>query len=100
MIDQVGAKISSDRLRDLDGRKMGSTLSKCAPHQRRDRDAAGLFAVEEGFDLSVSLHPLGKTGPASTLAGAEHRPHQWKNTGRLDQHPCRMIRQMLVIQFP
>ena len=69
------------------------------PGERRDGDAARLPAVEQRLDLAVSFHAIGKTGPTGALARAEHRPHQGKNAGGLDQQPGRTVRQMLPVQF-
>ena len=54
--------------------------------------AAALPAVQEHFDLPIALHPLGEADPARGLARAEHRSHQRKNSGRLDEHPRRPVR--------
>ena len=69
------------------------------PGQRRNRNARGLAAVEHSLDLAVAPHAIGKTGPAGALARAEHRPHQGKNAGGLDQQPGCPIRQMLPVAF-
>ena len=55
MIPQVRAKLGGDRFRDLDGRELDTALSDHLPGERRNRDATGLFAVEERLDLSVPL---------------------------------------------
>ena len=99
VIAQVGAKVGGDRFRDLDRCKLDAALSEHVAGERRSGDAAGLSAVEERLDLAVAFHPLGKTGPAGALARAEHRPHQGKNAGGLDQQPGRAVRQVLPVQF-
>ena len=55
--------------------------------------------LEQRLDLSVPLHPLGKTHPTGALARAEHRPHQGKNAGGLREQPGRVVGQMLPVQF-
>ena len=99
VIAQVRAKVGGDRLRDLDGRKLDAALSERVPGQRRNGDAARLLAVEERLDLPVAFHAIGETSPAGALARAEHRPHQGKNAGGLDEQPGRTVRQMLPVQF-
>ena len=99
MIAQVRRKTRGDRLRDFDGGKLDSVLSERLPGERRSRHDAGLAAVEHPPDLAVAPHAIGKTGPAGALARAEHRPHQGKNAGGLDQQPGRAVRQMLPVQF-
>ena len=99
MIAQWRAKIGGDRFRDLDGRKLDGALSNGLVSQRRDGDAAGLSAVDERLDLPVPCHPVGETHPAGALPRPEHRPHQGKNAGGLDEQPRRAIRQMLSVQF-
>src|ERR1700732_5059747 len=54
VIAQFRAKIGGDRFRDLDGRKLNGTLAERVPGQRRNGEPAGLSAIEEGLDLSVS----------------------------------------------
>jgi hypothetical protein len=99
VIAQVGAKVGCNGFRDLDGRKLDRTLPEHVAGERRSCDAAALPAVQERFDLPVALHPLGETGPARALARAEHRSHQRKNAGRLDEHPRCPVRQMPPVQF-
>ena len=99
MIPQFGAKIGGDRFRDLDSRKLNGALSEGVPSQRRNGEAAGLFAVEERLDFPVPFHPLGKTHPAGALLRPEHRPHKGKNAGGLDEHPRGAIRQVLLVQL-
>ena len=99
MIAQIGAKLGGDCFRDLDGRKLDRALSERVPSQRRNGDAARLPAVEQRLDLPVPFHAIGKTSPTGALARAEHRPHQRKNAGRLDEQPGRTVRQMLPVQF-
>ena len=72
---------------------------KVSSGQRRKSDTAGVSAVEERPHLSVPLHPIGKTHPAGALPRSEHRPHQGKNAGGLNERPRRAIRQMLRVQF-
>ena len=56
-------------------------------------------AVEKRLDFPVAFHAIGKTSPTGALPGSEHRPHQGKNAGGLDEHPGRTVRQMLPVQF-
>ena len=93
------AKVGGDRFRDFDGCKLDAVLSERVPGERRNRNAAGLAAVEHPLDLPVPSHPVGKTRPAGALAWAEHRPHQGKNAGGLDEQPGRPVRQMLPVEF-
>ena len=99
VIAQFRGKVGGDRFRDFDGCKLNAVLSERVPGQRRNRNAAGLSAVEHPFDLPVPSHAVGKTSPTGALARAEHRPHQGKNAGGLDQQPGRTVRQMLPVQF-
>ncbi len=99
VIAQVRTKVGSDRFCDLDGRKLDTALSEHAAGERRSGDPARRSAVEKRPDLSVPLHPLGKAGPTGALAWPEHRPHEGKNAGGLDEQPGRMVRQMLPVQF-
>jgi hypothetical protein len=98
VILQVRAKVRGDRLRDLNRRKLDGTLTERVARERRSRDAARLFAIEERLDLPVPFHPVGETGPAGALTRGEHRPDQRKDAGGLDQQPGRLVRQMLPVQ--
>ena len=99
VIAQFRGKAGGDGFRDFDGRKLDAVLSERVVGQRRNRNAAGLAAVEHPLDLAVAAHAIGKTGPAGALARAEHRSHQGENAGRLDQQPGRPVRQMLPVAF-
>src|SRR4051812_42334503 len=99
VIAQIGAKSGGDRFRDLDGRKLDSTLPDRVVCKRRNRDAVSLLPVEECLDLAVPPHPVRKTGPAGTPAWIEHRTHQREYPGWLDKQPRRSLRQMLTVQL-
>src|SRR4249919_1513275 len=96
---QIRAKIGSDCSRDLDGCKLDAILSEGMPGKRRNGNGADRPALEKRLDLPVPFHAIGKTSPTGALAWPEHRSHQRKNSGGLDEQPRRTARQMLPVHF-
>ena len=70
MVAQLRAEIGGDRFCDLDGCKLDGALSDRVPGQRGNSDAAGLSAINERLDLTVSFHAIGKTSPTGAIAWA------------------------------
>ena len=98
VIAQIGAELGGDRFGDFDRRQLNATLSERMPGQRRGGDAVRVPAIEQRLDFAVARHAIGETHPAGAVAGTQHRTHQGKNAGGLDQQPRRAIGQVLPVQ--
>src|SRR5262249_26053797 len=99
VIAQIGAKVAGNSFGNLKRRELDPGLSEGSVGERRNYNAARLFALEHRLDFAVSFHAIGEAGPAATLARSEHRTHQRENAGRLNEQPGRMVGQMLAVQF-
>ncbi|MGY4466612.1 hypothetical protein ACVWWK_002294 [Bradyrhizobium sp. LB9.1b] len=89
MIAEISAKSGGDRLRDFNRSEVDPGLSYGVADQGRYRDRLRHSAVEKPLDLAIADHAIVQAGPAGALARHEHRSHQRKHAGRLDQQPGR-----------
>ena len=92
MIAQLGAKIRSDRFRDLDRGELDAALSDHVPRKRRNGETLGGFAIEKRLDLPVPFHPLGETLPTGALSRDEHGSDERENPRRLNERPRGLVR--------
>ncbi len=99
VIAEIGAESGGDRLRDFDGGEVDRGLADGVADQRRYCDRLRRAAIEKSLDLAIADHAIVQAGPAGALARLEHRSHQRKHAGRLDQQPGRPVGDALPVHL-
>ena len=83
----------------FDGASWMALCPSVLPGERRNGDGRACPRSRNALTSRFRYHAVGKTGPTGAVAWAEHRPHQGKGPGGLDEQPGRMVRHMLPVQF-
>ena len=96
-VAQIGTEAGRDGLGDLHRDEAGPGRPEGRARERGLGDRARLLAVEEGADLAIPLHAVGKAGPTGGFMGAEDRSDQRKQTGRLAEQPGLSFREMAAV---